>query len=300
MTQSSREAEIKIIPIDQINIINPRVRNKKVFYQITDNIAQIGLKRPITVKPSSTPGRYDLICGQGRLEAYLACEQKEIPAFITDTSDKQALVMSLAENLARRQHSGLDLLKGIEILSNQNYDAKAIAAKTGLCQDYVYTVLNLIKRGEERLLAAVEAGQISVTLALAIAQSPKNEQAILREAYETKQLRGKQVIAVQKLLDRRRRLGKSMRGGSQRHSRERKDEGLSAKALLKIYQKEVDRKTLLTRKAEKVGDCLTFIIEAFRNIYQEEHFLALLKAEKLDSMPKQLSDLLANKGIVHG
>src|SRR3546814_6601402 len=38
-----------MIPIDRITVVNPRVRNKKVFKGIVENIAEIGLKRPITV-----------------------------------------------------------------------------------------------------------------------------------------------------------------------------------------------------------------------------------------------------------
>ena len=301
MSKGKRPAQIKMIPIDRINIMNPRVRNKKVFYEITENIAQVGLKKPITVKPSTVPGKdYDLICGQGRLEAFLACGKAEIPASIIEADEEEALIMSLVENTARRQHTALDLLKGIEILRNQGRTYKEIADKTGLCPDYVKTVINLLEKGEERLLAAVEAKQITVTMALAIAQSPQDEQRILHEAYETKQLRGGKLLAVQKLLERRRRLGKTLKGGSQLHSRNRKGEGVSAKHLLKMYRDEVARKTMITKKAERTANHLTFVTEALHHLFQEDHFLTLLKAEGLATMPKQLSDMMASKGKSYG
>lgn len=40
---------VEMIPIDRIVVVNPRIRNKRVFREIIDNIAEIGLKRPITV-----------------------------------------------------------------------------------------------------------------------------------------------------------------------------------------------------------------------------------------------------------
>ena len=40
---------IEMIPIDRVTVINPRVRNKRVFAEIVSNISEIGLKRPITV-----------------------------------------------------------------------------------------------------------------------------------------------------------------------------------------------------------------------------------------------------------
>ena len=87
MVGSMNELEhlVKMIPIDKIKILNPRGRNKKRFEQIVSNISQLGLKRPITVSQNKNKLGYesfDLICGQGRLEAFKALGQTEIPAII--------------------------------------------------------------------------------------------------------------------------------------------------------------------------------------------------------------------------
>jgi hypothetical protein len=37
---------VEMIPIDRITIVNPRLRSKKIFKGIVENIAEIGLKRP--------------------------------------------------------------------------------------------------------------------------------------------------------------------------------------------------------------------------------------------------------------
>jgi hypothetical protein len=49
MNDGSAPQAIQLIPIDRVNVINPRVRNKRIFAEIVSNIAEIGLKRPITV-----------------------------------------------------------------------------------------------------------------------------------------------------------------------------------------------------------------------------------------------------------
>lgn len=41
--------ELRMIPIAQIEVLNPRERNKQVFEQIVGNIKSVGLKKPITV-----------------------------------------------------------------------------------------------------------------------------------------------------------------------------------------------------------------------------------------------------------
>ena len=70
------------IPIAEINIANPRHRDKLVFGKIVNNIDQVGLKRPITVskrEDHSDGPRYDLVCGQGRIEALLALGETMVP-----------------------------------------------------------------------------------------------------------------------------------------------------------------------------------------------------------------------------
>ena len=54
------EKGITIIPIEEINILNPRVRNKVIAEGIKQNIREVGLKRPITVTPRKDGKKYDL------------------------------------------------------------------------------------------------------------------------------------------------------------------------------------------------------------------------------------------------
>lgn len=302
MSKQQTARQIRMIPIEKINILNPRVRNQKIFAEITDNIAEVGLKRPITVTRchSQESGKeYDLVCGQGRLEAFLACGQAEIPAIIIDADEEQALIMSLVENCARRKHTAMDLMQGIGILKKQGYDARTIAQKTGLKPDYTNSVLALMESGEERLLAAVESGQMAITVAMRIAETPDGDmQQVLQDIYESKQLRGSKFLMAKKLIDRRRRVGKGL--SSKRGGRSNGTPAISAQDVMKIYQKEVDRKRLLTRKADIASNRLLFVMEALRRLLQEEHFNTLLRAEGLNTMPRPLADLLAERGYSHG
>ena len=297
MNKGKRMAPIRMIPIDRINILNPRIRNKKIFDDITHNIVQVGLKRPITVTTCHSKQMdkdYDLICGQGRLEAFSAVGQTQIPAFVIDTTHEDALIMSLVENLARRQHRSLDLLQGIALLQKQGYEPADVAKKTGLGLDYVKNILNLLERGEERLVTAVEAGHIPLTVAVDIALAGPDDQQALQEAYESKKLRGKKLMIAKRLLESRRRRGKATRSGSQ-GSRNRQAQSITANDVLKVYQKEVDRKRLLTRKADATHHKLLFVIEAMRGLLKEEAFSTLLRAENMTSMPKQLKTLIDGK-----
>ena len=64
---------------------------------------------------------------------------------------------------------------------------------------------------------------------------------------------------------------------------------------MRIYQKEVDRKRLLTRKADVASSRLLFITEAMKRLLAEENFTNLLRAENLTTLPKPLALRLEGK-----
>jgi ParB family transcriptional regulator, chromosome partitioning protein len=279
---------VEMVPVNRVTVVNPRVRNQKVFKEIVANIAQLGLKRPVTVTKHNDPDgpRYDLVCGQGRLEAYQALGQTEIPALVIDAGAEDCSIMSLVENFARRQHRAIDLLHDIEGLKRRGYDEPAIARKTDLTIEYVKAVIGLLENGEHRLLRAVESGHVPISVAIEIAQADDAEvQAILQQAYEKKLLRGRKLMIAKRLIEQRRRRGKGFRTGAQR-----REQPLSSTTLIRAYREDVDRKRVLIRKANATRDRLIFVTEAMRKLFAEENFVTLLRAEGLDTLPKNLAD----------
>jgi len=295
MSNSETNQKIETIEIDKIHILNPRIRNQKKFADIVANIKVVGLKRPITVTRSFSKHKgkdYDLVCGQGRIEALKACGQSHIPAIIIDEPEEMVLLKSLVENLARRQHRPLDHLTSIKGLVNKGYGPKLISQKTGLAEAYTKDIVHLLKKGEERLLVAVEAKHLPMNVAIQIANSPADEQGALQEAYEKNELRGEKLKIVQNLLERRRVRGKEAYDERGRIKSSDKRKNLSGQDVMKIYQKEVDRKQMVTRKAALVNQQMVFITQAMRQLCGEDHFITLLRAEGLTTMPAPLANLL--------
>ena len=102
--------KIQRIPIDRVSVENPRERSERTFKQLLDSISKVGLKKPITVTVDRTDPdveAFHLVCGQGRMEAYAALGQTEIPAIIIDASEQDRMLRSVIENIARRQHRPL-------------------------------------------------------------------------------------------------------------------------------------------------------------------------------------------------
>lgn len=293
MKNQKQAKSVILVPIDNIHVLNPRERNQKIFREISDNISHVGLKKPITICRRKEPlddKIYDLVCGQGRIEAYRAHKQTEIPAIIIDASEEDLLVMSLVENLARRQHKSLDLLQNLEALRKQGYDIEEIAVKTGLGVEYVRNVLHLMANGEERLSTAVESGQLPLTVALIIASSSDGEvQQALQQAYDQKLLRGKRLAYAKKLIESRQRRGKKLRSIPGRTSPASR-EPISPAAIMKAYKQEVIRKRMMIRRANEIENHLIFITAALKKLLEDDHFVTLLRAENLLSLPQGLAE----------
>ena len=293
-----RPSELRMIPLDQIEVLNSRERNRAVFEQIVGNIQSIGLKKPIVVtpRPGNSADHYLLICGEGRFKAFKTLGHSEIPAMVMHVDDELAFIMSLTENIARRKFSPLELLAGIEQLRDQGYERKTISDKTGLSYEYVQGVLQLLQNGEQRLLMAVGSGRIPLSAAITIAGAGNDDKAIqsaMQEAYESGTLRGNQLILARRVIERRRTQGKSI--GGRMSSRKSTDE-VTTHSLVRNYQREVERQRLLVRKAENAQRNLLFVVGALRQLLADENFTTLLRAEGLDTLPQYLAERVWARG----
>lgn len=288
---------VTMVEIDRIRVPNPRVRSKMSFDQLIDSISKVGLKKPITLaRESEGQGfeGFDLVCGQGRLEAFIALGQRKIPAIIENFSNEDRMLRSVVENVARRHHKPLELLSDIGELRKRGYSYPEIASKTGLTQTYVRAIGRLLEKGEARLISAVETGQMPLHVALEIAEVDLDgAQQALAKAYETGALRGKNLLGAKRIVEQREKRGKTQKTGrsSERGSR------LSANGLIRANKQETERQKLLVRRAENTQNRLRFIVSAMRSLLADAHFTTLLRAEKLETLPSKLVELITVRDV---
>src|SRR6266850_773452 len=168
--------EIGMVAIEKIRIANPRHRDKKKFQVVVESIRNVGLKKPIQVsvrrKEDQADGfEYDLVCGQGRLEAFMSLGHKEIPAVVVDITKEDRMLRGLIENMARRYPIPAALMTEIERLKDLGYSNPQVAEKLGTDKTTIGGYLTLKNEGEERLLDAAMDGRIPVTVAIEIAKA---------------------------------------------------------------------------------------------------------------------------------
>jgi len=286
-----KEQTIERIPIAEIHIANPRPRNRARWQMIVANIREVGLKKPITVvrrrEPDTEGKQFDLVCGQGRIEAFLALGETTIPAVVTDASREDQFLMSLVENIARRPPSNRDILREVRSLRERGYNIADIAKKIGMERMYISGIVHLIEHDEAALIGAVEAGRLPISVAVQIANGKDQEVSeALSEAYESGQLRGIKLAAARRLIAQR--IEKRQRDGKLQQAQRK----VTGTMLVQVYKQRVREQKALVAKAELTKERLLLITTAFRQLLDDENLLTLLRAEGINDMPKQLATRL--------
>jgi ParB family chromosome partitioning protein len=179
-------------------------------------------------------------------------------------------------------------------LHERGYSDEQIAEKIGVTPNWAGTIVNLLERGEERLVSAVETGLIPVSFAIDIARAPDAEsQNLLMEAFTAGDIKGRKLGLVRRMLNRR-----------QKHSKEIGDVDRGPKAgsrkltsadLTKLYQREAEKQRLLIKKSNYTQAKLLFVVQALKELLADSEFVALLRAGQLETMPRALATRIAGE-----
>ena len=85
--RSMAERDYRMVPVDQIQVVNSRGREKTQLKENVRSINDVGLYKPILVNRRNleATGKYDLICGEGRLLAHIELGKTHIAADVWDS-----------------------------------------------------------------------------------------------------------------------------------------------------------------------------------------------------------------------
>jgi ParB family chromosome partitioning protein len=221
------------------------------------------------------------------MEAFVELGEMFIPAIVIEAPEQDRQLMSLVENIARRPASTHAILFEVRVLRERGHSSEQIARKLGLDRAYLYGICNLIDKGEEFLVLAVEAGRIPLSVAVEIATGNNHEiSRALSEAYEKGDLRGARISAARRVISQR--LEKQRLLGKAPPMRRK----LTGESLVQEYKQKIREQTALVVKANRTRDRLILLTSAARILFGDEHFRTLLKAEGVQSVPAELAGRL--------
>ena len=130
--------------------LQPRTEiSEAALEELKASIRQSGIIAPVIVRPVAH-GTYELVAGERRFRAAQALQLPEIPAIIKPLSDKDALALSLVENVQRQDLNPMEEARGYaRLLDEFGHTQEEIAAAVGKDRATVANLLRLLALPDE-------------------------------------------------------------------------------------------------------------------------------------------------------
>ena len=158
---------IKIIPVEQIKPGSWQARKNfdaNDLKDLSNSIKSKGILSPILVTQSSDKNEssYYLIAGERRWRAAQIAKIHEVPCIvINDVDANSASVMSLIENIQRKDLNVIEEAQGLNELINQhNYTQESAGKIVGKSRVYITNSLRLLKL-PEKILSLIKDNKLS-------------------------------------------------------------------------------------------------------------------------------------------
>lgn len=121
------------------------------LYELAESIRVHGILQPLSVRRKGG-GRYELIAGERRLRAAMICGLEQVPCLVLEVSRESSCLLSLIENLQRRDLDFWEEAKALERLTTvYGLSQEEAAAKVGKSQSAVANKLRLLRLPQEVL-----------------------------------------------------------------------------------------------------------------------------------------------------
>jgi ParB family transcriptional regulator, chromosome partitioning protein len=124
---------VRQVALDEIHVKSGRRRiNEKKVKGIAASVRRIGLQNPITVY-EWRPGKFRLVAGEHRLEAFKLLKEQTIPAFVLglESSRAERLQWEDEENLQRAEPTVLELAEAVARLVKRLLEASRATVQPG-------------------------------------------------------------------------------------------------------------------------------------------------------------------------
>ncbi len=146
--------ELAALPVDQIHP-NPRQPRRRfepdAAAGLASSVRTQGLLQPIVVRPR-TEGGWELIAGERRWRAAKDAKLETVPALVREADDRDTLLLSLVENVAREQLSAVEEARAYAMLIDEfGLSLGDVAERVGKAKPTVSNRVRLLELPEDVL-----------------------------------------------------------------------------------------------------------------------------------------------------
>ena len=148
-----------------IDRIRPNARQPRRTFDdaaldgLTESIRAAGLVQPIVVR--DTGDGFEIVAGERRWRAAQAAGLTTIPVIVRQADEREALILALAENVAREDLNAVELARAYAVLSDElDLSQTEIARRVGRSRPAIANTLRLLELPDEAL-SLISAGELS-------------------------------------------------------------------------------------------------------------------------------------------
>ena len=126
---------------------------------LTDSIRASGLVQPIVVR--ETTDGFEIIAGERRWRAARQAGLGTIPAIVRHADEREALILALAENVAREDLNAVELARAYAVLADElDLSQTEIARRVGRSRPAIANTIRLLELPDD-VLALISGGELS-------------------------------------------------------------------------------------------------------------------------------------------
>lgn len=163
---------VRQIPLVQIGVNPDQPRKTFTAPELEDLAASIrenGVLQPIILRPvKNRPYSYEIVAGERRYRASKMVGLAEIPAFVKNLADENAMEIALIENVQREDLNPIEEAAGyVNLMNKCKYEISDVSRLIGKSESYIRNSirLNALPASVKKM---VEQGELSASHARAI------------------------------------------------------------------------------------------------------------------------------------
>jgi ParB family chromosome partitioning protein len=168
----------KTVPVELLTPgpLQPRHRfEEEELEALAASIRENGIVQPILVRPKATGEGYEIVAGERRWRAAQRAKLHEVPIIVRALDDRQALELSLVENIQRQDLNAIEEANGYRRLIEEfGHSAEDLARHLGRSRSHVVNMLRLLTL-PAAVKEMVEEGALSAGHARALLNAPQLE-----------------------------------------------------------------------------------------------------------------------------
>jgi len=147
----------------------PRVEFDPIpLQELANSISKNGIIQPLTVRPTSVKGEYEIVAGERRWRAAKLINLPTVPVIIKELQDKDVMELALVENIQREDLSPLEEAQAYRrLLGEFGYSQDDLARTIGKSRSHIANLLRLLSLPEQ-VKSMLKTGDISMGHARAL------------------------------------------------------------------------------------------------------------------------------------